>query len=119
MVAGAVEPPAEAGPPAEQPGEEGVEVGFFLSGAGEAEGEERGFVGEGEEGEVAGVLPGGFDDEAGFFAEGAGTEEEDHARKEGRGLAARSGRRLCGERRTPARGESGLWFRKRRHCGCF
>ena len=83
LVDGALDAAAEDGPAAEQAGEEGVQVRFFARGAEQPQREQAGFVGQGEEGEVAGVLARRFDDDAGFFAEGARAEEEDHARVEG------------------------------------
>ena len=62
---------AEDRVPTDKAGEEGVVVAFFASGRGVPEEQHGGFVDQGEEGEVAGVLAGGFEDKPGFCAEAA------------------------------------------------
>lgn len=57
---------AEDGVAAEQAGEEGIVVALFTGWGGVAEEEHRGFVDEGEEAEVAGMLARGFVDEDAF-----------------------------------------------------
>lgn len=79
LVDGALDAAPEDDPAADEPRDEGVEVGLRARGTQQPDREQGGFVGQGEEGEVTGVLPGRFEDDAGFFAEGAGAEEEDHA----------------------------------------
>lgn len=69
---GVVDGAREDGVAAEQPGEERVVVALFARGGGVAEEEHGGFVDEGEEAEVAGVLARGVEDEATFCAEAAG-----------------------------------------------
>lgn len=61
--------PAEDKMPAYQPGEECVSGRFLAGGRRYSEEEHDGFVDGGESGEVARVLPCGFEDEAGFFVE--------------------------------------------------
>lgn len=51
---------------AQEAGEEGVVVPLFASGGGVAQEEHGGFVDEGEEAKIAGVLPCGFVDECAF-----------------------------------------------------
>ena len=63
---------AEDGVAAEQAREEGVVVALFARGRGVFEEEHGGLVDEGEEAQVARVLPRGFVDEPAFRAEAGG-----------------------------------------------